>query len=109
MLRLKKRRPETSLEDMTEDPDYTCSLIDYSQNPEEAIVRQDLVQAIAAGICKLPLDQRVVLVLSDVQGLSYDEIAEATGASLGTVKSRLSRARARLRDYLTQGREPLAV
>ena len=108
-LRLKKRRPETSLEDMTEDPDYTCSLIDYSQNPEEAIVRQDLVQAIAAGICKLPLDQRVVLVLSDVQGLSYDEIAEATGASLGTVKSRLSRARARLRDYLTQGREPLAV
>jgi len=49
----------------------------------------------------LPTDQRMTLVLSDVQGYSYQEIAEITGTSLGTVKSRLSRARARMRDFLS--------
>ena len=57
----------------------------------------DLIQG---GIDTLPADQRVVLVLSDVQGSSYQEIADITEVSLGTVKSRLSRARAKLRDYL---------
>jgi RNA polymerase sigma-70 factor (ECF subfamily) len=52
------------------------------------------------GIGSLTFDQRVTLVLSDVQGMSYSEIAEATGVSVGTVKSRLSRARSSLRDYL---------
>jgi len=47
------------------------------------------------------------LILSDLQGLSYQEIADATGLSLGTVKSRLSRGRARLRDYLLEQRELL--
>lgn len=108
-LRLKKRRPQASLEDMVEDPDYATALIDHGESPEDVLIRQDLAQALEAGIAKLPFDQRVVLVLSDVQGFSYEEIGEATGASLGTVKSRLSRARARLRDYLTRGREPWAI
>ena len=43
----------------------------------------------------------------DVNGLSYEEAAEATGASIGTVKSRLSRARARVRDHMMQHRELL--
>jgi len=107
-LRLKKRRPQTSLEEMVEDADYAPFMIDESQDPEEAILRRDLAHALEAGISKLPSDQRVVLVLSDVQGLSYDEIVVITGASLGTVKSRLSRARARMRDYVTRGAEPWA-
>ena len=106
-LRLKKRRPQTSLDDMVEDSEYASLLVDERGDPEEEVLRSDLAQAITGAISKLPLDQRVVLVLSDVQGLSYDEIAAATGASLGTVKSRLSRARTRLRDYLMRGREPL--
>lgn len=106
-LRLKRRRPQVSLEDMVDDPDYAPSLADGGESPEDVVLREDLRRAMEAAIAKLPLDQRVVLVLSDVQGLSYEEIGAATGASLGTVKSRLSRARARLRDYLTQGREPL--
>ncbi len=55
----------------------------------------------------LPADQRIVFVLSDVQGMSYEEVAEVTSANLGTVKSRLSRARARLRERLLEQRELL--
>jgi RNA polymerase sigma-70 factor (ECF subfamily) len=68
--------------------------------PDEIVEQHELNSLIQAGISTLPSEQRVVLVLSDVQGLSYKEIAQATGLSLGTVKSRLSRGRAKLRDYL---------
>ncbi|MFB0538288.1 MAG: RNA polymerase sigma factor, partial [Anaerolineae bacterium] len=81
---------------------------DQSETPEEAVLRQDLARGLEAGIAKLPVDQRLTLVLSDVQGLSYDEIAAVTGVSLGTVKSRLSRARAKMRDYLIGCGEPWA-
>jgi hypothetical protein len=57
-------------------------------------------QAVEAGLSRLPWQQRVVLLLADVHGLSYDQIAAATGASPGVVRARLSRARAGLRDYL---------
>lgn len=106
-LRVRKRRPQTSLEDMVEDVDCAAALTDPGESPEEALLRQDLLHAMEAAMAKLPVDQRVVLVLSDVQGMSYEEISETTGVSLGTIKSRLSRARARMRDYLTQGREPI--
>jgi len=62
--------------------------------------RHELAALIQRGITTLPDDQRIVLVLSDVQGLSYEEIADATNSNLGTVKSRLSRARAKLREFL---------
>jgi len=52
-------------------------------------------------------EQRTVLVLSDIEGLSYEEIAEVTLVSLGTVKSRLSRARTKMRDYMLAHREQL--
>jgi hypothetical protein len=55
----------------------------------------------------LPPDQRTVVVLCDIQGMSYEEIAETMSTSLGTVKSRLSRGRSKLRDYLIQNVELL--
>ena len=55
----------------------------------------------------VPKEQRTALVLSDVHGLSYEEIAETMRCSLGTVKSRISRGRAKLRDYLLQQQELL--
>ncbi len=106
-LRAKKRRPQTSFDDMVDDADCAPALTDPAEGPEEVLLRQDLVRVMEAAIAKLPFEQRLVLVLSDVQGMSYDEISATTGASLGTIKSRLSRARARVRDYLTQGREPI--
>jgi RNA polymerase sigma-70 factor (ECF subfamily) len=70
-------------------------------------LREELHQLIQLGIMQLPEDQRLVIVLSDVQGLAYQEIAEIIEQPLGTVKSRLSRGRQRLRDFLLSRQELL--
>jgi len=101
-LRRHKRRPTTSFEDFGEEMDEEANpaLINGHEGPEAYTERQEMAHLIQGGIETLPPDQRITLVLSDVQGLSYQEIAEATDVSLGTVKSRLARARGKLRDYL---------
>jgi RNA polymerase sigma factor (sigma-70 family) len=106
-LRVKQRRPTDSLDSLPVEQDHVAHLRDEAEQPDEFMERQELNLVIQAGILSLPADQRVILVLSDVQGLSYQEIAEVTDISLGTVKSRLSRARAKLRDYLLDQRELL--
>jgi RNA polymerase sigma-70 factor (ECF subfamily) len=106
-LRSKQRRPTDSLDDLPVEQDHVSYMHDQSEQPDEYVERRELNQVIQRGILALPPDQRVVLILSDVQGLSYDEIVQATGLSLGTVKSRLSRGRAKLRDQLMQQRELL--
>ena len=105
-LRAQQRRPTSSLDDLEVDPDHSTMLQDEAESPEEYALRQDLGRAIQSGLDVLPEDQRTTLILSDIQGFSYEEIAQATSVSLGTVKSRLSRGRARLRDYL-QAKEEL--
>ncbi len=104
-LRRRKRRPAASLEALTEDldgieADEHLSLASGSESPEQAAERAELARAIHHCLEGLPADFRVVAVLSDVQGFGYREIAEAIGKPLGTVKSRLARARARMRDCL---------
>jgi RNA polymerase sigma-70 factor (ECF subfamily) len=100
-LRRHKRRPATSFEDLSEvDEEFNPALINGRERPEEYTERQEMARVIQAGIETLPPDQRITLVLSDVQGMSYQEIAETMDVSLGTVKSRLARARGKLRDYL---------
>ena len=106
-LRRKQRRPASSLDDLPVEADHSRYMHDPAERPDEFVERQELSDTIQAGISTLPAEQRTVLVLSDVQGLSYKEIAEVTGLSLGTVKSRLSRGRARVRDYLMEQRELL--
>jgi len=108
-LRREKRRPASSLESLyVEDPTPDAELPPSQlESPEAFAQRRELNRAIQAGIAQLPADQRIILVLSDVQGMSYEEIAGATGVSLGTVKSRLSRARAKLRDLLLEHGELL--
>jgi RNA polymerase sigma-70 factor (ECF subfamily) len=105
VLRRRKRRPATSFEDFGDvDEESNPALISGQEGPEEYVERQEIARMIQAGIETLPADQRITLVLSDVQELSYQEIADATDVALGTVKSRLARARGKLRDYLrTQG------
>ncbi|HLZ57137.1 MAG TPA: sigma-70 family RNA polymerase sigma factor [Ktedonosporobacter sp.] len=109
-----QRRPAESLEALTEDDDLhdpgflsALATTGTEGNPEESLLTQELQAVIQQGIEQLPLDQRVAIVLCDIQGLSYDEIAAATQSTLGTVRSRISRGRARLRNYLTQHKELL--
>ena len=108
-LRYDKRRPALSLDHLgNHDPtpgstptDDAGELLPSSdENPADAAERHDLRAHIARAALELPPDQRIVFVLSDIQGLSYDEIADSMKTSVGTVKSRLSRARAKLRDAL---------
>jgi RNA polymerase sigma-70 factor (ECF subfamily) len=106
-LRAKQRRPTSSLDDLPVEADHTSLLLDSSEQPDHFVERQELNRVIQTGISTLPVEQRTVLVLCDIQGLSYQEIAETLGLSLGTVKSRLSRARSKLRDYLWQQGELL--
>lgn len=107
-LRYSSRRPANSLEDMTENPGQeNVKLINGSERPEEQVLRAELNNLLQFGIGHLPADQRLVLVLSDVQGFSYQEIAEIIEQPLGTVKSRLNRARRRLRDFLLEQQELL--
>ncbi|MCB0192172.1 MAG: sigma-70 family RNA polymerase sigma factor [Anaerolineae bacterium] len=107
-LRYKKRRPATSLDDMTDNPEeHNTHLVSKKEAPEDSVLRGELSDLIQVGINSLPEDQRIVVVLSDVQGMAYQEIAEIIDQPLGTVKSRLSRGRRRLRDYLLEKKELL--
>ncbi|MBM3123400.1 MAG: sigma-70 family RNA polymerase sigma factor [Chloroflexi bacterium] len=111
-LRRRKRRPATSLEELapeTEDgePEVEAWLATRADGPERLSERGELVAAIQDCLDRLPDEFRIVAVLADVQGCGYDEVAQAIGKPLGTVKSRLARARARLRDCLQRHGELL--
>lgn len=107
-LRYEKRRPATALEDMVdEDFDDGPPIPDLAPSPEEEVLSSELSQLIQDCITSLQDDHRVALVMSDVEGFSYQEIADATGVQLGTVKSRLSRARSALRGCLQSVQELL--
>ena len=82
-------------------------LVDQSESPEAYVERMELSSFIEVGIRALPPDQRLVLTLCDIHGYAYEEIAEITGYPMGTVKSRISRARTKLREYLLEHPELL--
>jgi RNA polymerase sigma factor (sigma-70 family) len=99
-LRRRKRRPQSSLDEITEEVESPSFLADDSSTPEEMRQQVELVDAVQRCLDDLPDDQRVAAVLCDVEGREYQEIAEILSISLGTVKSRISRARSKLRDCL---------
>jgi RNA polymerase sigma-70 factor (ECF subfamily) len=109
-----QRHPLESLDVLSdEDEPHSASdlgaLVETEQgnNPEEYVLSQELQELIQHALQALPLDQRVAVVLCDIEGLAYEEIAATTQATLGTVRSRIARGRARLRNYLYQYRELL--
>jgi len=107
-IRYKSRRPSTSLEGMSDNPtEHNTKLVSPAESPEDHALRGELGHLLQLGINQLPEDQRVVVVLSDVQGCSYQEIAKIIEQPLGTVKSRLSRGRRRLREFLLAQKELL--
>ena len=108
------RHPQDSLDSvMDDDEPHDAGLLnalvetEQAANPEEFLLNQELQELIQKGLQELPLDQRIAVILCDIQGLSYEEIAASTQTTLGTVRSRIARGRARLRGYLYKHRELL--
>ncbi|MEM7333392.1 MAG: sigma-70 family RNA polymerase sigma factor [Chloroflexota bacterium] len=99
-LRRRKRRPQSSLDEMTDENESFSFLKDPEEGPESKQQQLEMMRAIEHCLNNLPDDQRVTAVLCDVEGYDYSEIADITSVSLGTVKSRMNRARRKLRDCL---------
>ena len=102
-LRRQKRRPTTPLEPDTHDGEEIDSprwLADPNMTPAERFEADELEHAIQHCLDALPTDFRTVVVLADIQGMDYSEVAIAARVPLGTIKSRLARARLRLRECL---------
>jgi RNA polymerase sigma factor (sigma-70 family) len=110
-LRRRKRRPAESLEgfsanrDADEEAGPADRVPDPARGPEQEALSSETARGIEAALAHLSSDQRLTVVLCDVQGLSYEEAAQIMSVELGTVKSRLSRARAQLRDLLLKAGE----
>lgn len=105
-LRRKTRRLATIsidtpyLDNGEEESSPSRDIADTGKMPEEKTLSKELDSVIKESINDLPEQFRIVVVLRELQGLSYDEIAEITKTNIGTVKSRLARARAKLQDQI---------
>lgn len=102
VLRARGRRRETSLDSVLDNADHSTAFEDPKSSVEDVVLWRELLARVHEGLQTLPMLQRIVVVLADVHGFDYEEIARITGAESGTVKSRLSRGRARLRDFLRE-------
>ncbi len=98
-LRKQRRRKTVSLENI-QAAQGEIAIADNSQSPEEFVERRDLQVRVQRYIDQLNEEQRLILLLREMQELSYEEIAEVLECSLGTVKSRLSRARSALKNKM---------
>lgn len=102
-LRKKARREAVEPSVSLDDPDGPwAEPADWEQDPQRQLERSERGQALARGLACLPDWQRQVLVLRELAGLSYQEIGEKLGIDLGTVKSRIARARLNLRKILLE-------
>jgi len=109
-LRRRKRRPTISLEPINEDDEEIESptwLADQNASPEELFDQSELDRVLQNCITGLPEEFRSVVLMVDIEGLDYQEVSSAIGKPLGTVKSRLARARLKMRDCLQNYRELL--
>lgn len=98
LLRKEHRHQGTSLDDDT----VGAEIPDTKPTPEEAAETKELRAQIEAGLRQLSPEHRAVLILREIQQLNYEEIADALSLDLGTVKSRISRGRRQLRDFLKE-------
>lgn len=105
ILRSRTRRPTWSLdaELFESQPEWTTQ--SHNEAPDTFATRSELAGFLEQALGELPDDQRLAIVLSDVQGYGYDDIARITGVAVGTVKSRISRGRSALRTLLRENTE----
>lgn len=107
MLRKKSKKPLTVSINQTnsEDEDYELQLEDTSFAPYESFVKKDAFSLLDRALSQVSYDHRQIIILRDIEGFDYEKIAEILGVSLGTVKSRISRARLSLRKILEENKE----
>jgi len=98
--RQKKRMVYVDNPGETEDKKPITEIHDELCSPMKELEKKERMLLIQNAISSLPVDQRTVVVLRDIEGLSYEEVSDLTGWNLGTVKSKLSRARLQLRNKL---------
>ena len=96
LLRKENRHQGPSLDDET----VSAEVPDPAPTPEKAVEQKELRRQIEAGLQTLSPEHREVLILREIQQLSYDEIADVLSLDLGTVKSRINRGRRQLREFL---------
>jgi len=102
-LRRRKRRPTVPLEPDTDDGEEMESprwLADPNMTPDQKAEADEVEHAIQHCLDHLPIDFKTVVVMADIEGMDYTEVATAVRVPLGTIKSRLARARLRLRECL---------
>lgn len=107
-LRKRKRTGEhthVSIHQNNADDEYEIQIEDSSPGPYDSYRKKAAMKALEAALEQISDEHRAVIVMRDINGLEYDEIAKITGTSLGTVKSRISRARLALRKILQEDRE----
>jgi RNA polymerase sigma-70 factor (ECF subfamily) len=102
---LKRFSTQTAAIDFALVDDTYLQVADVAPVPSAALERKGTIEAVRAAVEALPADFRDVIVLREMEGLSYKEIAEITGAPIGTVMSRLARARQHLSTLLTEKKE----
>jgi len=103
ILRRAQRRPTTVLPDPEEGAPELPDI--HAVNPVEEATKSELYRHLEVALRQLPADQRAAVVLCDVYGMDYNEVAAMTEAALGTVKSRIHRGRLRLRELMAEHRE----
>ncbi len=105
-MRMARRTRVISLDTLLLEPENDPESSDI-ESPEDYALRRELGRFIDEGLTHLPEDQRLAIILCDIQGFSYEEVAQVMDSSLGTVKSRLNRGRTRLKDFLLRRKELL--
>ncbi len=100
---LRRRKPQQQRESVEELSERGFDVPDGGPGPQEALEKGEQKEALRRAMKQLPEEQRVPLVLFAVEGRPYEEIASLTGVSVGTVKSRISRGREKLKEILRAG------
>jgi RNA polymerase sigma-70 factor (ECF subfamily) len=106
-LRRRRARPASSLDGPAGEGERRLDVPAPGLSPHEHAERAELGEALQAALARIPMEQRLAIVLADVQGMDYAEIAVVMQCSLGTVKSRIARGRMRLRSILMERAELL--
>jgi RNA polymerase sigma-70 factor (ECF subfamily) len=108
-IRKQQRHKLVSLDDLTIHSGNSSYLISTELSPQDYLEKIEIQNLVQEQLNSLPSDQRLILVMRELQGMTYEEIAKEMDCNLGTVKSRLSRARQSLKNNIISCQEHFAV